>query len=74
MDSIVLGQNIGWTGQNSDFIVTSTTLHSILSHTSKETRTTLENQVKAMHKHVILKDHWRKYNLRHVGVHTIQGK
>lgn len=58
----MLGQHVAWTGQTLDF-VTSMTLYRILMHTSRQTRTTLENQVEAMHKHVILKDHWRKCNV-----------
>lgn len=74
MEFIMLGQYVAWTGQTLDLIVTSITPYHILSHTPREARTTLENQVKAMHKHVMLKDHWRKCNLSHVGVHTVQKK
>lgn len=70
----MLGQCGAWAGQTLDFFVTSMTLYHLLSYTSRETRSTLENLVKAMHKHVILKDRWRKHDLSHVGVHTIQRK
>lgn len=62
----MLAQYLASTGRALDFIIISMILHRILANTS---RTTLQNQWRAKYKHVRLKDHWRKYNSCHIGVH-----